>query len=110
MIAYDTTASATADGSGNATAIVQGPPWGQRWQLERITLSIPTMSTTAIVPCRVYRNSADAANTVGSTRTGQLDTDDQPRVALAPGEQLGVVWNSATPGAQCRVNVSYSLA
>jgi hypothetical protein len=67
------------------------------------------MSSTAVVPARVYRNTITAANMVSATRTGQLDTDSDPRCSLAPGEQLVVVWNSATVGAACTVNVSYTI-
>lgn len=109
MATFDATANATADGSGNATATLTGPPWGQLWTVTRITVTVPSMASTAIVPTRVYRNSATASNQVSATRTGQLDTDTDPRVTLAPGEQLLVVWTSATPGARCTVNIAYTV-
>lgn len=107
---YETTASAIAGAGGTAIAYVAGPPFGQLWQITRITVTVPSMSSTAIVPTRVYRNTTDAGAQVSATRTGQLDTDSDPRVNLAPGEQLVIVWNSVTVGARCTVNVSYTVA
>lgn len=110
MTSYDTSAAAVADATGTASVTVAGPPWGQRWIIERITVTIPSMSSTAIVPTRVYRNTVTPSNQVSATRTGQLDTDSDPRCSLTPGEQLVVVWTSATVGARCTVNVSYTVS
>lgn len=109
MASFDTFGRGVADSAGTATAVVPGPPPGQQWRLVRISVTIPTVTTTQIIPCRVYRNLVSPSTQVSATRTGQLDTDDNPQVTLSPGEQLVIEWQDAPPGAQCTAIVGYDL-
>lgn len=85
-----------ANGAGQEQA---GPvPVGQRWLIERITVTTTPASPKPKV--LVYRGDPDPTNFLDGTRSGDMDVSEYPNpLVLESAESLTAVWSGGTAGA-----------
>lgn len=97
-------AYATADASGNATAVVD-IPLGPSREVKQISVSVTGSTNVPTANTYVGRNSAGVF--ISNTLTGDSDTDSAPNVTVRSGDSLCAVWAGCTTGAKCKLTVVY---
>lgn len=99
-------AQRTLDVAGAAAAELLSAPWGQRFEVRRVTTT--TSETTGSAELRLYRNSVSEANFVDGTYNAKRDASEfSPALELHAGESLLAKWTEGTPGATATATVDY---
>lgn len=98
-------ATATADGSGNATVRLSPQIAGSSWIIERMVTAIPAMDPRSIVDHRVYLNSVTEANRLDATSSGAQDTSET-NIPVGTTDVIIGVYTGVTPGASCTLTIS----
>lgn len=95
-------ATATALGTGVATARIEGPNSAAGlWRISSMQVQ-----STSVLRCeaKVYRSLVSPSAVIGQTRDGRSDSAlgaDEIR----PGESIIIVWTGCTPGAVCTASM-----
>jgi hypothetical protein len=95
-------AQAIANGSGVATARIEGPNSAAGLWMIR---SCQVQSTSALrCEAKVYRSIVSPSAVIGQTRDGRADSATGVD-EIRPGEAIIVVWTGCTPAAVCTVSI-----
>lgn len=98
-------ASAIADGSGNATVRLTPAVAGSSWVIERMITAIPAMDRLDIVDLVVYKNSTTEANRLDATSSAAQSTSET-NIPVGTTDVIVGVYSGVTPGASCTLTVS----
>lgn len=105
---YSNSATVTLDANGNGSVSINGPKPGQILNIQKIAVMVP--NTQRIPGFQLFKNTlAIPANFLGSSSTGQQDTDATISLDLYPGEFLSGQWVHADPGLQATMVVEGTL-
>jgi hypothetical protein len=91
-------ASATANAQGIATATIGPGRATERWYITRLTVS--SNSTVLVPTARVYRAVVSTSTLIDGTHTGTLDHSDT-NLKLQPGENILAQWTGADVNSVC---------
>lgn len=98
-------ASANADGSGNATVRMSPQVAGSSWVIQRMITSIPAMNPLDLVDLKVYKNSVTEANRLDATTSAAQDSSET-NIPVATTDVIVGVYSGVLPGASCTLTVS----
>lgn len=97
----------TADAAGVAEAVFAPADMGTYWLIDRITVS---SNSAAATEARVYVGPVIDENLTDYTANGNLAIADESSPILVPGgDEVRVVWSSATVGAICVAVLQYRV-
>lgn len=98
-------ATAVADGSGNATVRLSPQVAGSSWVVKRMITAIPAMDPTDIVDLKVYMNFPTEANRLDATSSAAQSTSET-HIPVNTTDVIVGVYTGVTPGASCTLTVS----
>lgn len=98
-------ATAVADVNGNATVRLSPSVAGSSWVIQRMITAIPAMDPFAVVPHKVYKNSATEANRLDATTSGAQDTSET-NIPVATTDVIIGVYSGVTAGASCTLTLT----
>lgn len=98
-------ATAVADGSGNATVRLSPQVAGSSWTIRRMVTAIPAMSPRSIVDLKVYLNSITEANRLDATSSAAQDASET-NIPVGTTDVVIGVYSSVTAGASCTLTIT----
>lgn len=94
----ETTVTATADLTGTATAIINGPGWGY-YEVDSIAVFV--QPSPPIPQANLYQGSLAVGRAMASRRAGDRGTFRGTNDRLQAGQQYALQWTGCQPGATC---------